>query len=277
MFLTRHRAEQGIRWALNGFFLPESIDLRVLLQLPRQLLIMLLPSLPRGEPATAPPLAPLEATHEVWASGVTYMRSREARVTESRIPDIYERVYEAERPELFFKTVGWRVQGDGAPVRVRPDSTWCVPEPELVLVINRHLEIVGYCAGNDVSARDIEGENPLYLPQAKIFDGACALGPGIVLVDDPAILVDLPVQMTIVRDSQVVYAGETRTSRMKRRMDELVSFLGRYVTFPEGVFLMTGTGIVPPDDFSLRPGDEVHITVGELKLVNPVAKPLGER
>ena len=148
-------------------------------------------------------LPPLDAAHEVWASGVTYLRSRDARKAESTAGDVYETVYEAERPELFMKAVGWRVVGDGSQVRVRADSRWNVPEPELVLVINRDLEIVGYCAGNDVSSRDIEGANPLYLPQAKIYDGACAVGSGIVLADVEQ-LRDLPITLRVTRGGEAV-------------------------------------------------------------------------
>jgi len=206
----------------------------------------------------------------VWASGVTYLRSREAREAESTVRDVYARVYDAQRPELFFKATGWRVAGHQAPIRIREDSHWNVPEPELTLVINAHREIVGYCAGNDVSSRDIEGENPLYLPQAKVYNGSCALGPGIVLADvEP--LRDLSIGVTVSRAGRAIFQGETRTGQMKRTLDDLVAYLGRELEFPRGVFLMTGTGIVPSSDFSMQGGDVVRITVGSLTLENEVA------
>lgn len=270
MFLTRHSTMFGPRWALNGRYLPPALTLGLLLQLPSTVFRQILHALPSGEEAQGTLLAPLEDIHEVWASGVTYLRSREARRAESTASNLYERVYEAERPELFLKAIGWRVVGHGQPVRIRTDSRWSVPEPELVLVINRHLEIVGYSAGDDVSSRDIEGENPLYLPQAKIYTGSCALGPAIRLCGADEMR-DLPIRLEIVRGGQVVYEGETRASRMKRRFEELVGYLGRELDFPHGVFLMTGTGIVPPDTFSLAAGDRIRIRVGELVLENEVA------
>jgi 2-dehydro-3-deoxy-D-arabinonate dehydratase len=220
-----------------------------------------------AEPAAGPLLPPIEPDQEVWASGVAYLRSRDARKAESATGDIYEKVYEAERPELFFKALGRRVVGPSDAIRVRRDSRWNVPEPELTLVINCRGEIVGYCAGNDVSSRDIEGANPLYLPQAKVYNGSCALGPGIALAG-PDQLRDLAIVLAIERDGQVVFWGETRTSRMKRSFEELAAFLYRELAFPGGAFLMTGTGIVPDETFSLGPGDRVRIQVGELLLEN---------
>jgi len=155
------------------------------------------------------------------------------------------------------------------PIRIRGDSQWNVPEPELTLVINRYLEIVGFCVGNDVSSRDIEGLNPLYLPQAKIYNGSCALGPGILLAEVEQ-LRDLPIGVEILRAGDVVFQGQTRSSRMKRSLKELVAFLGWELDFPQGVFLMTGTGIVPPDKFTLQPGDVIRITIGSLTLENEV-------
>jgi 2-dehydro-3-deoxy-D-arabinonate dehydratase len=231
----------------------------------------MLQALPTGDPAEGALLPPLEPSHEVWACGVTYIRSREAREAESTAGDVYSKVYGASRPEIFFKAPGWRVVGSTMPVRIRADSHWNVPEPEMVLVVNRHQEIVGYCAGNDMSSRDIEGENPLYLPQAKVYTGSCALGPGILL-SDPTELEDLPVQMEILRAGSSVFQGETRTSKMKRDPGELVAYLGRELSFPQGVFVMTGTGIVPPDDFTLQPGDMVRIHVGSLILENRVER-----
>ena len=214
-------------------------------------------------------LAPIDNDLEVWAAGVTYVRSRDERQAESTVSDVYGKVYEADRPELFFKASGRRAVGDGGMIRIRRDSDWNVPEPELALVVNSDGEIVGYTAGNDVSSRSIEGENPLYLPQAKTYDGSCALGPAIVLTH-PEELTDLPIACTIKRGGREVFAGNARTSQMKRRLPELVEYLFRETTFPHGVFLMTGTGIVPEPGFTLVPGDVVVIEVGELTLVNEV-------
>lgn len=222
----------------------------------------------RGKGTTGEALAPVEPSQEVWASGVTYLRSRVEREAESTVADVYAKVYEAERPEIFFKAIGWRVSGPGGEIRIRKDSEWNVPEPELTLVINRFGEIVGYTAGNDVSSRSIEGENPLYLPQAKCYDGSCALGPGIFLVDDPG---DLAINLSIERGGEEVFLGDARTSQMKRGFTELAEYLTREMSFPNGVFLMTGTGIVPGDGFTLQVGDVVRVTVGELVLENEVA------
>ncbi|XXY48964.1 fumarylacetoacetate hydrolase family protein [Sorangium sp. So ce269] len=219
-------------------------------------------------------LAPIDA-QDVWAAGVTYERSRNARKEESAGGgDFYDRVYDAERPELFFKAMPRLVAGPGAPVRVRRDSSWNVPEPELSLVVSAAGRIVGYTAGNDVSSRSIEGDNPLYLPQAKIYDGCCALGPAIALADEPGLdLRALSIQLAIRRRGEAVFAGETSTARMRRAPEELVAYLTRELSFPAGVVLMTGTGIVPPDSFTLEPGDVVEITIpGAGTLVNPVSQ-----
>jgi 2-dehydro-3-deoxy-D-arabinonate dehydratase len=205
----------------------------------------------------------------VWAAGVTFLRSREARRAESSQADVYDRVYEAVRPELFFKASGWRVVGHAMPIRIRSDSRWNVPEPELVLVVNQACETVGYCAGNDMSSRDIEGENPLYLPQAKIYNGSCALGQAICLAS-PDDLVNLPIHLEICRRGSTVFAGDTTTAKMKRTPAELVACLTRELEFPQGTFLMTGTGVVPGDNFSLIPDDLVHIQVGSVVLENSV-------
>ncbi len=218
----------------------------------------------------APLMAPLEKDHEVWACGVTYLRSKEEREAESSVADVYARVYEADRPELFFKSIGWRVIGPGGKIRIRRDSTWNVPEPELTLVVNQFGEIVGYTAGNDVSSRSIEGENPLYLPQAKTYDGACAIGPSIVLKPG-AEIVDLPIHLKIIREGIQIFIGDARTSQMKRNLAELVEHLTRETAFPQGAFLLTGTRIVPPHNVTLLPGDVVVIMVGELILQNEVA------
>ena len=271
MLLTRHEsAHGGARWALDNRLLPAQFGLDLLLQVPRAGLPALLQALPRGDEPAGALLPPIEPAHEVWAAGVTYVPSRDAREAESSVKDVYARVYQARRPELFFKAVGWRVVGHEQPIRVRADSRWNVPEPELTLVINQGGEIVGFCAGNDVSSRDIEGENPLYLPQAKVYDGSCALGPGI-LIGDGACLDDLPIQLAVERAGRPAFEGEIRTSQLNRPLSELVEHLRRELEFPRGVFLLTGTGIVPPADFSLAPGDVVAIGVGPLRLRNRVA------
>jgi len=218
-------------------------------------------------------LAPIGA-QEVWAAGVTYFRSRTARIEESQDAGggaFYDRVYEADRPELFYKAPGWRVRGPGEPVRIRRDSHWSVPEPELALCISAGGDIMGYTVGNDVSARDLEGENPLYLPQAKIYDGSCALGPALLVQKEP-LAPTTAIRLEIVRGNEVVHAGETTLAQMRRRLDELVEFLYRETSFPHGCVLLTGTGIVPPDEFALRSGDEVSIEIESVGvLVNPVA------
>jgi len=212
---------------------------------------------------------------EVWAAGVTYMRSREARVEETATPDIYERVYEAPRPELFFKASASRTVGAGEPVGVRADSVWDVPEPELVLVLNRQIEIVGYTIGNDMSSRSIEGENPLYLPQAKIFERCFALGPAITPAWDlcPD---DLSIRMTVARGTATVFSGEVSTRQFKRTLPDLIRALAHSNTFEFGVFLSTGTGIVPPADFTLAAGDQIVIEIDGIgRLSNPVVRLAG--
>jgi 2-dehydro-3-deoxy-D-arabinonate dehydratase len=197
---------------------------------------------------------------EVWAAGVTYKRSREARERESvGAARFYDLVYNAERPELFFKATAARVVGPGQRIRVRRDSRWSVPEPELALVVSPALKIVGYTIGNDVSARDIEGDNPLYLPQAKVYDGACSLGPVITLADASPPREQVAIRLTIERSGQTVFDGSTTLAAMKRSFEDLVSWLGRDNSFPNGVILLTGTGVVPPDNFTLTAGDIVHI------------------
>jgi 2-dehydro-3-deoxy-D-arabinonate dehydratase len=218
-------------------------------------------------------LAPI-GSQEIWAAGVTYYRSRNARIEESKYAgggDFYDRVYAAARPELFLKATPLRIAAPGATLRLRRDSDWIVPEPELTLVINARNEIIGYTIGNDLSCRDIEGENPLYLPQAKIFDGCAAIGPGLLIQDEP-----LPpstvIGLQILRHGKPVVEDRTRLSELKRKPQELVDYLVRETSFPAGCFLMTGTGIVPGDDFSLEPGDEVRITIEPIgTLVNTMA------
>lgn len=213
-------------------------------------------------------LLPPVDQQEVWAAGVTYAWSREARVREAVSKDIYVRVYEAERPELFFKSTPEKVVGPQDWIGLRGDSRWNVPEPELVLVLNPRMEIVGYTIGNDVSSRDIEGENPLYLPQAKIYRRACALGPLISLAEQPQNNPNLAIRLTIRREHTVVFQAETNTAQLHRPLTELAAYLGRYNDFPAGALLFTGTGIVPGDDFTLHHGDEVAIeieTIGVLQ------------
>ena len=269
MILTHHQTPTGPRWALDGEFLPPSFDLSLLLELPASALTAFLHAMPTEGTATGDLLAPIEPAQEVWAAGVTYLRSRDAREAESQTGDIYARVYVAQRPELFHKAVGWRVVAHGDAIHVRPDSAWNVPEPEMTLAINRFGEVVGYCAGNDVSSRSIEGENPLYLPQAKVYNGSCALGPGLQLAE-PGAMRNVPIHLEITRDGATVFAGDTNTAQMKRAFEDLAAYLLRELDFPHGVFLMTGTGLVPPDDFTLTPGDVVTVQVGELILQNPV-------
>jgi 2-dehydro-3-deoxy-D-arabinonate dehydratase len=206
-------------------------------------------------------LLPPIGTQEVWAAGVTYYRSRSARMEESAGEgDYYDRVYSAPRPELFFKASPHRVAGPGQEVRIRSDSRWNVPEPELTLCVASDRRIVGYTIGNDMSSRDIEGENPLYLPQAKVYDRGCALGPCIVPAAGP-----LPpateIAMEVLREEAVVFSGATRLDQMKRTPEELVEYLFRDNRFPAGCFLLTGTGIVPPNDFTLHSGDRIRITI----------------
>jgi 2-dehydro-3-deoxy-D-arabinonate dehydratase len=208
---------------------------------------------------------------EVWCSGVTYERSRDARIEESG-SDVYALVYDADRPELFLKDAACRrTVGPNDPIAIRSDSTWNVPEPEIGLVLGERLEIVGYTIGNDVSSRDIEGTNPLYLPQAKIFAGACAIGPAILVPDDWDAPLEIHMRITGA-DGAELFAGETSTAKMRRSFPDLVEWLLRDNPVPDGSILFTGTGLVPPDDFTLEPGHTVDITVPEIgTLTNPVA------
>ena len=219
-------------------------------------------------------LAPI-GRQEVWASGVTYLRSREARMEEAKdagAGDFYARVYEAERPELFFKATASRVVGPGEKVRIRKDSKWNVPEPELTLFISSEGTIEGYTVGNDMSSRDIEGENPLYLPQAKSYDASAAIGPCIYVPGKP-IDPETMIHLKITRKGDEVFAGQISINRMKRMHTQLVEYLFRETSFPFGVFLMTGTGIVPPDHFTLESGDVVNISIdGVGTLTNTVSE-----
>jgi 2-dehydro-3-deoxy-D-arabinonate dehydratase len=217
-------------------------------------------------------LAPI-GSQEVWASGVTYYRSRNARMEEAKVAgggDFYERVYVAERPELFMKATPSRVVGHRGKVAIRRDATWSVPEPELTLLANPAGKIVGYTIGNDMSSRDIEGENPLYLPQAKVYDRCCALGPGILIAAEP-ISPSTEIHLKILRGGQAVFSGSTALTELKRKFSTLLEYLYRDNGFPHGCFLLTGTGIVPPDDFTLQQRDEIQITItGIGTLINTV-------
>jgi 2-dehydro-3-deoxy-D-arabinonate dehydratase len=207
-------------------------------------------------------LAPIEE-QEIWASGVTYYRSREARMAESESSgggDFYDRVYSAERPELFYKASPHRVSGPNAPVRIRRDSKWNVPEPELALLISPQGKVLGYTAANDMSSRDIEGANPLYLPQAKVYDKCCGLGPAI-LVSEAQPAPSTKIRIDIQRAGKPVFQGSVTLAEMKRRLQELVEYLYRESTFPNGCVLLTGTGIVPPDTFTLAVDDRVDISI----------------
>ncbi|WP_027344858.1 fumarylacetoacetate hydrolase family protein [Hamadaea tsunoensis] len=226
-----------------------------------------------GEAETGPVelLAPVDGATEVWAAGVTYLRSRDARIEESHEPDVYDRVYAAERPELFFKSPAWRVRGPGETISVRADSTVDVPEPELALVLTATGEIAGYTICDDVSSRSIEGDNPLYLPQAKIYNGSCALGPAIV--PSWAAPGTFGISLTVRRAGAVAFTGTTSTAQLARPLPDLARWLYAELDFPAGAVLSTGTGIVPGLDFTLAPGDEVSIEIpGIGTLTNPVVR-----
>lgn len=221
-------------------------------------------------------LAPIDF-QEVWAAGVTYKRSQAARMEESEAAaDCYDRVYASPRPELFMKATPHRVAGPNQPLRIRADSTWNVPEPELTLVMNSRLELVGFTIGNDMSSRDIEGENPLYLPQAKVYNQCCGLGPGIVLADDLPDVNKAGIRLSIERNGENVFEGETSIAEMARSFDDLIGWLGRDQSFPHGVYLLTGTGIVPDQPFTLLAGDVVTIAIeGIGELTNPIVQTTG--
>ncbi len=218
-------------------------------------------------------LAPADE-QEVWASGVTYKRSEEARMAESKgAAQFYALVYDADRPELFLKATAHRVVDPFGDVGIRRDAAWNVPEPELGVVLSANMEVLGYTVGNDMSSRDIEGENPLYLPQAKVYKDSCALGPAIALdIDDPH---SLGIRLTIKRNGDQVFFGETNTDQMKRKIDELVEYLGRAYDFPKGAVLLTGTGIVPDDSFTLQESDVVEIEIDGIGTLTNIVKWVG--
>jgi len=228
-------------------------------------------NLPRVTLAEVQLGAPVER-QEVWAAGVTYLRSKTARMEESDFSaSAYDKVYAAERPELFFKSLAEKVVATGEPVGIRRDAKWNVPEPELALVLNSHGKIVGYTIGNDMSSRDIEGENLLYLPQAKIYTGSCALGPWIQLGETEAEVREWKIRLNIQRAGKFVFTGETSVGQIKRRFEELAGYLFRSQVFPRGAVLLTGTGIVPPDTFTLQERDEIGIEITGIGwLRNPV-------
>ena len=248
----RHYSVQGVAWDV----LFNDPDLYARLQWVVETEIAAEPPMPGRL------LPPIDG-QEVWAAGVTYVRSKVARMTEAQEAgggDFYDRVYAAARPELFFKATRHRVVGNGQPVRIRRDARWNVPEPELALAVNAEGRIVGYTVGNDMSARDIEGENPLYLPQAKVYDQCCALGPSVLVTPEP-LPASTAIALAILRDGAPVFEGETTLASLNRTPEELVGYLFRDNSFPAGCFLLTGTGIVPPDTFTLHPGDHVRITI----------------
>ena len=230
-------------------------------------------NLPRHSLSEVKLLAPVER-QEVWAVGVTYLRSKKARMEESDFSaSAYDRVYEAARPELFFKSLPEKVVGPGEAIGIRRDANWNVPEPELALVINSRAHLVGYTIGNDMSSRDIEGENLLYLPQAKVYDRSCALGPFITVGATEAEARTWQIELNIRRGAETVFQGGVSAGQIKRTFDELVSYLFRSQTFPHGAVLLTGTGIVPPDGFALRAEDQVQISIsGVGTLENPVVQ-----
>lgn len=241
---------------------------------PEQVAEFLTDSGTRPVPLTSVSLLPPLDQQEVWAAGVTYKRSQSARMEESEAAaDCYDRVYKAARPELFFKGTPHRVSGPGGPLRIRKDSKWNVPEPELTLVLSSRLTLVGFTIGNDMSSRDIEGENPLYLPQAKVYNQSTGLGPWITLAADMPRGKDLGISLAVRRGGKIVFHGTTDAGELARTYDDLIGWLGRDNSFPQGVYLMTGTGIVPDSDFTLQPKDEVDITIDGIgTLTNPIVQ-----
>jgi 2-dehydro-3-deoxy-D-arabinonate dehydratase len=252
----------------QSYVLPETnLDMLLAREDLQEYLRRTIANLPTVEEAPADgPLLPPIGTQEVWAAGVTYFRSRAARMQESKTAgggDFYDRVYHAERPELFFKSTASRVVGHRGKVAIRSDAKWSVPEPELTLLCSPAGRITGYTIGNDMSSRDIEGENPLYLPQAKVYNRSCALGPCILLRDQP-LNSSTSIEIEILRENTSVFRGATTLANLKRNPQTLVDYLFRDNVFPSGCFLLTGTGIVPPDAFTLQPSDEIRISIEEI-------------
>jgi len=271
-----YRSTQGFLTEHDGRFyaLAESFWDKVVARedLPEHLSRLVRQSAPISAPMPEELLPPI-GSQEVWAAGVTYYRSRSARMEESKAAgggDFYDRVYSAERPELFFKATPHRVVGPNAAVAIRRDARWSVPEPELALFLTPKGKIAGYTVGNDMSSRDIEGENPLYLPQAKVYDRSCALGPCLLIAGEP-LPQSTEIQMEIMREGKSAFSGSTSLKEMKREPAQLAEYLYRQCSFPAGCFLLTGTGIVPPDSFTLQTGDEIRITIPPIgTLVNEV-------
>ncbi len=257
----RHYRAEGLAW--DELFVHDDLE--------RYLAVAIARQEPVDEPETAELLAPI-GQQEVWAAGVTYIRSRGARMEESRDAGggtFYDKVYSAERPELFFKSTASRTVGTGGTVRIRKDAAWSVPEPELTLAVSASGKIIGYTIGNDMSSRDIEGENPLYLPQAKVYDGSCALGPGI-LVASGALPRTTEIGIEILRRGQTEFSGSVALTELKRDPQVLVDWLFRDNVFPHGCFLMTGTGIVPPSSFTLQSGDRIRIAIEPIGVLENV-------
>jgi 2-dehydro-3-deoxy-D-arabinonate dehydratase len=220
-------------------------------------------------------LAPIDF-QEVWGCGITYSQSREAHMHGTGLgAQFYDQVYDSDRPMLFFKATPHRVVGPNVPIRVRSDSFWTVPEPELTLLLTSELRIVGYTCGNDVSSRDIEGENPLYRPQAKTYLGCCALGPVVTLLDEPGEFEDLEMGLVVVRDGATEIQGDATTKRMSRALDGIVEYLARDNSYPDGLFLMTGSGVIVPQDFSLEPDDIVEIRIENIGTLRNSVERLG--
>jgi 2-dehydro-3-deoxy-D-arabinonate dehydratase len=228
----------------------------------------------RATPAADVSMLPPIDRQEVWAAGVTYQRSQVARMEESpAAASCYDRVYSSPRPELFFKATPHRVAGPGQPLRIRADSNWNVPEPEITLTLNSRLKLVGFTVGNDMSSRDIEGENPLYLPQAKVYNACCGLGPCITLAGSMPPVESIQIRLAIRRAGEVAFAGTTSVAKMARSFDDLIQWLGRDNSFPHGVFLLTGTGVVPEREFTLQPGDLVAVSIDGIgTLTNPIVQ-----
>lgn len=265
-----YKSKDGILVEDNGNYFSIEHSLTELLSMRMEAARRIIDGADKSVPAPTGLVAPIDKYHEVWACGVTYLRSKVGRMEESEIPDLYSRVYDAERPEIFYKSIGWRVVPNGEPVGIRRDSGWDVPEAEVVLVVNSHQEIFGYTVGNDMSSRSIEGDNTLYLPQAKSYEKSCTIGSFIVPSWEISEAV-FPFSLSVERDGVEVFAGSSSSGQMKRSFAELVDWLFRSLPMPHGAMLFTGTGIVPEADFTLQEGDVVKIDAGVLgKLKNPV-------
>lgn len=267
-FLSHIEIDGQSRWAIQNdsgiFLLPSSFVfsqwLAQTVDQAEESISALIASATEEAPTDSKSLAPVDQ-QEVWAAGVTYLRSRDARQEEAEDGgDVYWRVYQAERPELFFKSLAHKVMPDGGEVGIREDTTWNVPEAELALVLNPAMQVVGFTIGNDMSSRDIEGANPLYLPQAKVYDKSCAIGPRIWL-NPTSEWPEVDISIRIERDGQVAFSDRTDTSQIKRKIVELASYLGRSHTLADGAILLTGTGVVPSAEFTLKAGDVVKITI----------------